>query len=60
MVVKKKPGISGLVTTTVLNKKIRQVENKIPDVSSLVATFVLHTEIEEVENKILFSQENRL
>ena len=33
--------MSGLVTTTVLNTKISEYENKIPDTSSLVATTVL-------------------
>ena len=43
---------SGLVSTTVLNTKISEVENKIPDISSLVTTTVLNTKISEVENKI--------
>ena len=33
-VIKKAPSISGLVTTTVLNAKTREVENKILDTSS--------------------------
>ena len=41
-----------LVTATVLNSKISEVENKIPDTSSLVTTTVLDTKIGEVENKI--------
>ena len=40
MLIKKKLDTSGLVTTTVLNAKISEVENKIPDTSSLVATTV--------------------
>ena len=44
--------IPDLVTTTVLNTKIREVENKIPHTSSLVTTTVLNTKINEVENKI--------
>ena len=43
---------SELVTTTILNIKIGEVENKIPDVSGLVITAVLNTKIGEVENKI--------
>ena len=49
---KKIPDTSGLVTTTVLNTKIREVENKIPNTSNLVTTNVLNTKISEVENKI--------
>ena len=41
------------MTTTVLNKKVNEVENKIPDTSSLVTTNVLNKKINEVENKIL-------
>ena len=40
------------MTTTVLNTKISEVENKIPNTSSLVTTTVLNTKISEVENKI--------
>ena len=40
------------MTTTVLNTKIIEVENKIPDPSSLVATTVLNKKIKEVQNKI--------
>ena len=39
------------MTTTVLNTKISEVENKIPDTSSLVTTTILNTKITEVENK---------
>ena len=49
---KKIPDTNGLVTTTVLNTKIIEVENKIPDPSSLVATTVLNKKIKEVQNKI--------
>ena len=42
----------GLVTTTVLNTKISEVENKISYISSLVTTTVWNTKISEVENKI--------
>ena len=41
------------MTTTILNTKISEVENKIPDTSGLVTTTVLNTEISEVENKIV-------
>ena len=40
------------MTTTVLNTKISEVENKIPDTSSLLTTTVLNTKISEVENEI--------
>ena len=40
------------MTTTVLNTKISEVENKIPNTSGLVTTTVLNTKISEVENKI--------
>ena len=41
-----------VITTTVLNTKNSEFENKIPDTSSLVATTVLNTKVGEVENKI--------
>ena len=44
---------SGLVTTTVLNTKISEAENKIPNTSSLMTTTVLNTKISEFENKFL-------
>ena len=40
------------MTTTVLNAKISEVENKIPNTSNLVTTTVLITKINEVENEI--------
>ena len=40
------------MATTILNTKIKEVENKIPDNSSLVTTTVLKTKIRKVENKI--------
>ena len=40
------------MTTTVLNTKISEVENKIPNNSGLVITTVLSTKINEVEKKI--------
>ena len=52
MLIKKILTTSGLVTTTDLNTKISEVENKIPDTSNLVTTNVLNTKINEVESKI--------
>ena len=43
--------MSGLLTTTILNAKISEAENKISEISSLVTTTVLNTKISEVENK---------
>ena len=40
------------MTTTVLNTKISEFENKIPNTSSLVTTTVFNTNISEVEKKI--------
>ena len=40
------------MTTTDLNTKISEVENKIPDTSNLVTTNVLNTKINEVDSKI--------
>ena len=44
----KKPGVSGLVKTTVLNTKLNEVQ----DMIGLVTTTVGNTKIGEVENKI--------
>ena len=52
MLIKKVLDVSGLVTTTALNRKISEVENKILDTSSLVTKSVPNTKISEVENKI--------
>ena len=38
MLIKKIPDTSGLVTTTVLNTKISENENKIPDNSKYIIT----------------------
>ena len=46
------PDVSGLVTTTALNTKNSEVDNKMPDTSSLVVTTFLNTKLGEVENKI--------
>ena len=40
------------MTTTVLNTKVSDVENRIPDPSSLVTPTVLNTKISKVKNKI--------
>ena len=40
------------MTTTALNTKNSEVDNKIPDTSSLVVTTFLNTKLGEVENKI--------
>ena len=47
MLITKILDISGLVTTTVLNIEIREVENKIPNTSNLVTANVLNTDIRE-------------
>ena len=52
MLIKKIPDTSDLVTATVLNTKIGNVEKKIPNTSSLVATTVWNTKISKVENTI--------
>ena len=46
------PDPCDLVTTTIFNIEIGEVENKIPVVSGLVTTAVLNAKISEVENKI--------
>ena len=38
MLIKKIPGTSGLMTTTVLNTKISEVENEIPDHGKCITT----------------------
>ena len=47
------PDVNGLLTTTVLNTKIRTVEYKVSCVSGLVSTAVLNAKTVKVENKIL-------
>ena len=49
---KKISDTSGLISTTVLNTKISEVENKIPDTSNLVTATVLNVRTCEVENGI--------
>ena len=45
MLIKKIPNISGLVTATILNKKVGEIERKIPDFSGLVITAVFKRKI---------------
>ena len=52
MLIKKIPNTSGLVATTVLNKKISEVEDEMPNTSNLVTTNLLNTKIQEAENEI--------
>ena len=40
------------MTTTVLNTKNSEVENKIPDTGSLVTATALNTKISKVENEL--------
>ena len=49
ILIKQIPDTSDIVTTTVLNTKTSELENKIPDTISLVTTTVLNTKIGEVE-----------
>ena len=44
--------MTSFMTTTVLNTKITETENKIPDTSILLAATGLNKKISEVENKI--------
>ena len=46
------PDTSGLVTTTVLNIKISEAENKIPHTSNFGTATIHNTKIGEVRNKI--------
>ena len=41
------------MTTTVLNTKINEVENKIPNTSNIVTTTILNTKISEFKNNTL-------
>ena len=43
--------MSAVVTTTILNTKISEVENKLSNCSGLVITAVLNTKISEVQKK---------
>ena len=52
MLIKKILFTSCLVTTTALNTKVSEVDNKIPDTSSLGTTTALNTKINEAENKV--------
>ena len=53
MLIKKVPDTSGLVTTTVLNTKISEAENKIPDNNSLVTTTFLIQKLVKLSIKLL-------
>ena len=44
------PDTSGLLTTTVLNTKTTEVENKIPNTSNAMTANALSAKISEVEN----------
>ena len=48
---RKMPNVSGLVTTTALNTKIREVENKISITIDLVRKMNYHAKISGVEAK---------
>ena len=48
----KAPDVGGLVTATVLDKKLGEVKNKIPNENGLVTTAVLNAKICEVEYQI--------
>ena len=52
MLMKKIPDFTSLMTITVLNKTISEVEQKILNTSSLVTTAALNIKTGEVENKI--------
>ena len=43
--------VSGLVTTTILNIKISEIENKIPNISDLIKKEDQHAEISDIEEK---------
>ena len=43
--------VSGLVTTTILNIKISEIENKIPNISDLIKKEDQHAEISDIEGK---------
>ena len=54
MLIKKKTDTSSLVTTTVLNTKVSEVESKIPNTSNVsdYSCFQYKTLVSEFENKI--------
>ena len=41
MLIKKTSDVSGVMSTTVLNTKIKEVESNIPDLNGLVTTLLL-------------------
>ena len=51
VVAKKIPDVGGLVTTTFLDTKIKEVNNKIPNVSGLVKKTDYDVKISEIEGK---------
>ena len=51
MLIKKIPDVSGLVTATVLDTKIKEIDNKIHDLSSLFNKTNYDTKISEIEEK---------
>ena len=51
MLLKKIPDVSGIVTTTVLNTKIKEVDNKIPELSDLVKKTSYDAKISDIEKK---------
>ena len=46
------PDVTGLVTNTSFNTKIREVKDQTPDVRGLVTNTALNTKIKDVKNKI--------
>ena len=52
MLIKEILDTNGVVTTTVLNTKISELQNKIPNTSGLVTTIILNTKINDIENKV--------
>ena len=51
MLIKKIPDISSLVTTAVLDTKIKEVDNEIPNLSGLVKKADYRTKISEIVGK---------
>ena len=54
MKINKITNANGLVTTTVLNTKIGEVEIKIPDISGLVKKKDYNAKISDIEKKIFY------
>ena len=51
------PGIGGLVTTTVLNTKIKEVENEMPVLSDLVKKTDYGAKISEIQEKYFITSD---